>query len=218
MADHQDRRRIALLPAPDVEHFGAQTFRGQGVDLAERLVHKKDFGVDDESAGHAHPLLHTTGKLARIGILKAAQAHASDSLLGALGGLRSLHRACIQHGLDVLPDRHPRKEGETLKHDRDTRIQAMQRLAAIQYVTVARFDQAGEDPQHRRLSGARGTEECHNFVLGDRNGNVLEDPEWLAVGQDEVMRDVTRLAQDLRLIQSLRLLLGIEGLRVHVIC
>ena len=201
--------------------------------MAERLVHKKDFGVDDESAGHAHPLLHTTGKLARIGILKAAQAHASDSLLGALGGLRSLHRACIQHGLDVLPDRHPRKEGETLKHDRDTRIQAMQRLAAIQYVTVARFDQAGEDPQHRRLSGARGTEECHNFVLGDRNGNVLEDPEWLAVGQDEVLRVVALqpllgVALEIRVVAAhvrqgeLAVELQrdelIEGLRVHVIC
>ncbi len=117
---------VPLAVVPDVEHLRAQRLRGQGVDLAEWLVHEQDLGVDGEGAGHAHPLLHPPRQLARIRVAEPLQADHADGAPRPLLDFALVEAQRAQDGGHVLLDRHPGEEREALEDDGDPRVEPVQ--------------------------------------------------------------------------------------------
>ena len=114
------------MGGPNVDDFGPEGLGGQGVHMAEGLVHEEDFGVHRQGPGHADPLFHAAGKFPRIGFLEARQAHHLDGLLGAILDLIGREAPGLEGGLDVFGHRHPGKKGEALEHNGDARVQVLQ--------------------------------------------------------------------------------------------
>ncbi len=154
VADEHDRRQVAFLGGPDVEDLGAEALGGQGVHLAERLVHEQDFGIDRQGAGHADALFHAAGQLARVGVFEAAQADHADDALGLFDDLVARPAARLEHRLHVFRHRHPRVQGEALKDDGDAGVQPVQGLAVVEDRALGRLDEAGQDAQDCGLAAA----------------------------------------------------------------
>ena len=84
VADHEDRRGVAVCCCPDINHLCPQTFGGQGVHLAEGLIHEQDLSVHGQGPGHADPLFHATRQLTRVGLLETSQTDQADGPLRPL--------------------------------------------------------------------------------------------------------------------------------------
>lgn len=74
----------------------------QRVEGAEGLVHENDLGVGGQRAGQADTLAHAAGKLVRIGLLVALQAHRGDPVQGPLVALRPAFAANLQAVGDIV--------------------------------------------------------------------------------------------------------------------
>jgi len=104
---------------PEIEHFRAQAFGGQRVDVAERLVHEEDLRIHGERARDAESLLHAAGELARIGLFESGETNGANHAIGARVPLILRQSGGAKNDFDVLRDRHPWIEGEALKDDAD---------------------------------------------------------------------------------------------------
>ncbi len=159
---------VLILLRPDVEHLGAQALGGEGVDLAERLVHEEHLGLDGEGARHADALLHAAGELARVGLLEAGEADHGEDLADALGALGRVDAAGLEDDVDVLGDGHPRVEREALEDDGDAGVQARERLAVVEDLALGRLDEAGEDAEDGRFAAARRAEQGDDLAAAGR--------------------------------------------------
>ena len=64
-----------LFTEPQFQQFATQIFCCQNIERRKWLIHKQDFGFDDQGAGKADSLFHSAGKLFRIGGFKAVESH-----------------------------------------------------------------------------------------------------------------------------------------------
>ena len=55
---------------------------------------------------------------------------------------------------------------------------------------LLRIIEAGEQAANRRLAGARGADDCGRGLLGDREGNVLENRSGIVAEGDVLKRDI----------------------------
>src|SRR5580704_12550479 len=78
VSDDEDRACWDFVPEPKLEQFTTQCFGGEHVERGERFVHEKDLGLNDQSASDADALLHTPGKLFRVGTLETVESDGVD--------------------------------------------------------------------------------------------------------------------------------------------
>ena len=156
-------RQLALRP--QIDQVGAQRFRGQHVERAERFVHQQQVGMHHQRARQADALAHAAGQLLRIGAFETAQADQVDRLLGAFSALVARHAARLQTQLHILLHGQPGKQRETLEHHRHAFGGSHHRLIAPQHLAGGRRQQAGDDAQQGRLAGARAAEQCRRSRL-----------------------------------------------------
>src|SRR2546423_12961484 len=67
VSNDENRARGNLVTEPELEELAAEGFRGEDVKRGERLVHKKDLGVEDAGAGGADTQLPAPGKVLGAG-------------------------------------------------------------------------------------------------------------------------------------------------------
>ena len=75
----------------------------------------------------------------------------------------------------------PGKQRELLEHDRAVRPGAVHRHAAHQHAAAGRHLEAGGHAQAGGLAAARRPDQRHELLVGDREIDVLERREGLAV-------------------------------------
>ena len=136
-----------LLAEPQFEQLIAQVLGGEHVERGERLVHEKDFRLDDQSAGETDALLHASGKLFGIGAFKSIEADGIENSQGALVALDGGNAARFERSLHVIDDGEPWKKREALKDDGDAGILRSNRLAVPQHFTGGGFAKSGENAQ-----------------------------------------------------------------------
>src|SRR5580704_13087438 len=88
-----------LVLEPKFEEFAAQRLRGEHVERGERLVHEKNFRLDDECAGYADALLHAAGKFLGIRGLETIETDRVNNAQSALVALNRNHASRFQRGL-----------------------------------------------------------------------------------------------------------------------
>ena len=81
MGDHEHCHVVFVF---DAEDFILKVHAGKGIQGAKGFVQKKNFGVADQGAGKACPLLHTAGNLVRVGVFKAFKADQVDDVLNVV--------------------------------------------------------------------------------------------------------------------------------------
>ncbi|ABA47860.1 200 kDa antigen p200, putative [Burkholderia pseudomallei 1710b] len=171
-----DQHRLDRHPAlrPQIEQIGAQRLGRQHVERGERLVHQEQRRIDDERAREAHALAHAARQLARVRVLEAVEADQVDRGERALAPLARADAERLEPRLDVLQHGEPRKQREGLEHHRDAFGRAGQRLAEVRDLAARRLDQPGDDPQERRLAGARAAEQPDDLAFAQRQVRAVE--------------------------------------------
>ena len=101
--------------APELEQFAAKILGGKDIEGGERLVHEKDFGLDDQGAGKADALLHAAGELLGIGLLEAVETDGVEDFEAALAALEGADAARLERGFHVFKDGEPGEEREALE-------------------------------------------------------------------------------------------------------
>ena len=86
---------------------------GDGVEMAERLVHEQNIGLDGEGPGDSHPLLHATGELPRVFVDLVAELDHVEILLTTVPGLLA---AVLLHEKQIVHHRPPGEETRRLEH------------------------------------------------------------------------------------------------------
>ena len=90
------------------------------IEVAQRLIEKKDTGVISQSAGEGDPLLLASGEFGGVSCAQTAQAHEFkrlDDFFVDFGAARALGLNAVSH---VLGYRHVRPYGVRLKHHAET--------------------------------------------------------------------------------------------------
>ncbi len=174
MRDDQDRLDRQLPAAPQLQQVGTQVFRSEHVEGRERLVHQQQGRIDHQPTGKAHPLAHATGQLAWVGVLKTVEANQVDRRQGALACLLRLDLQCLQAGLDVLQHGQPGKQSECLEHHGHAFRRAAQRVAVVEHFAGGRLNQAGDNPQQRRLARTGAPQQTDDFTFMQVQINVTE--------------------------------------------
>ncbi len=160
--------------APQIDHLRAQVLRSQDVERAERLVHAQHFGLRDERPRETDALAHAARQLLRIGILVAGQADELERPLDLLLCLPSVEATLDEADLHVLLHREPWIEGEALKHDRETTIDAVERRPVTQDGALRRLGQARHQPQDRGLAGTRLSQQRQHLAVPHLEVDVVE--------------------------------------------
>ena len=80
---------LALTAGPHAVNFTAETFGGEDVEGAARLIHAEEFGRACEGTGDADALFHAAGEFLGVGLLEAFQTDdvntACDAILAGSG-------------------------------------------------------------------------------------------------------------------------------------
>src|SRR5690606_20675590 len=176
---------------------------GAGIEVAGRLVGKEDAGPVGERPRQRHALLLAAGKLGRVMMFPAGQAHAGEQLSGAgLDRFRPLARARapgqLQWNLDVLQGRQGGDELERLEDEAhpvppEPRpgifVQLVQIGPVEQDPAAARMVQSGKQAQQRRLAAAGWPHDRQEATRLQMEGDILEHGQIAAAG-DVGLRDL----------------------------
>lgn len=155
----------------------------QRVEGAEGLVHEDDLSVGGQRAGQADTLAHATGKLVRIGLLVALQAHRGDPVQGPLVALRPAFAANLQAVGDIVEHALVRQQAETLEHHADLapaelpegfHVVAQDVLAIHQDLAAGGVDQAVEVAHQGRLAGTRQAHDHEDLASADGQRQVVD--------------------------------------------
>ena len=158
------------LLLPELEELAAQVVGGEDVEGGERLVHEKDFRLDDERAGESDALAHAAGELAGIGGFESVEADGVEDLEAAAMALGGFHAAGLQRRLNVLEDGEPGEEGKALEDDGDVGLGVGDVLAMPEDRAGGRAGEAGKHAQQRGFTGTGGAEEGDD--LAGKDGEV----------------------------------------------
>ena len=214
-----DQHRLDRHPAlrPQVEQVGTQRLGGQHVECRERLVHQQDRRVDDERARKAHALAHAARQLARVRVFEAVETDQVDRGERTLAPLARADAERLETGFHVLQHGEPREQREGLEHHRNAFGRTVQRLAEIGHLAAGRLDQAGDDPQQRRLARAGTAEQPDDLAFAQRQVRIVEHQQ-LALRLVETAADMLDaqdfVAETRRLGRLVRLDGGIHDIRI----
>src|SRR5262245_19910722 len=169
---HEDHRFLVM--PQEVEQVLLELAPRLLVDRGERLVHQDDVGVHGERTRQAHALPHAAGKLRRVALLEALEAHLGDVLARNLLALVLLHAAQLEAEGDVAQHARPRQQREVLEHERALGSRAVDGASLDEnFASVAR-DQAGDDLEQRGLAAAAGPEQGRELALREREVDVAQ--------------------------------------------
>jgi hypothetical protein len=206
VGDEHDRPTVRVQRAQDVEDVMA----GLRVEVAGRLVGEDDRRVGDDGPGDGDPLLLAAGQLPRLVPEAVAEAEPLEGLAGARLALAARDALVQQRRRDVLERRGPRQEVVGLEDEADRPAadrgeavvgEAGDRRARELVLARRRPVEAAEDAHHRRLAGARGSEDGDELALVDRERDVAQ-------GVDEDGAHVVGPADTLEAEQAHRLALS----------
>ena len=178
VGDHDDQTVLG-----DLSEQVHDLHRGMGVKRAGGLVGQHDLRIVDERAGDGDALHLTARKLARLLVQMLGQPDRCQGLLGAAGALGLPHARERQRQLHVLQDGLVRDEVVALEHEPDAVVAESVPIAVLVAVGGNAVDdhvagvvvvKTSHHVQKRRLARARRPQNRHEFVVAERDGDVVQ--------------------------------------------
>ncbi len=142
MGDEQ--HRLAPLK-PDPLKLQVEAFAGHCVQRAEGLVHQQQRGVVDQASADRHPLLHPTGKLPGVAVLKSLKADHFQKLERAAATVLAAELLHVDRQQHVVQYRAPGEENGRLEHDSDVPPRSGDLNATQLDLAIGCRKQTGED-------------------------------------------------------------------------
>ncbi|OJV02810.1 MAG: hypothetical protein BGO06_14725 [Shinella sp. 65-6] len=171
----RDEDHGQLFPLPDAREQFLHLHAGQRVQGAERLVHQQQLRLVGKRAGDGDPLLHAAGKLRGIAVRKGLQAHQPELCHCKIAdlGLRMPRR--FQREFHVLPGRQPGQKRIALENHAAVRAGSEDVVSVDLEVAIVMGLQSGDDRKQRALAAAGCADQRNEFVLADRQRDVVEN-------------------------------------------
>ena len=144
VGDQDDALDRQFAVAPQLDQVGAQIFRGQNVERAERLVHQQNIGMHHHGAGEADALAHAAGQFARIGAFITVKPDQIDGGKRPCADFGLGQAQCLKPQFHILQHRQPGKQGKALKYHGDALGRAFDGGAHIMQIAALRPRQAGD--------------------------------------------------------------------------
>ena len=163
----RDEQRGELLGEEQLERLVVEVLTRDLVDGAEGLVEQQHGWPQRQGAGQraAHP--HPTRQRLGVVLLEPGQTDHVDRRLGQTRPLGVVDAAQLGEQLDVLLDSPPREQRGVLEHVAEV-------LAVDLDLPAGRFEQAGGDPQQRRLPAAGRADDRDELTGADTERHVVD--------------------------------------------
>jgi hypothetical protein len=188
VVSHVDRRRVELVLQP--RDLGAHLCTQLRIEVGERFVEEVCVGVANDSTTHRDSLALSAREVRRLALEKVCQLEGGGNLLDAPTHLVVRDVPQPQRERDVLVDRQMRVERVVLEHHPEVPVPGglfVHAFAADVEVSLRDVEQADDHVQQRRLSGARRTDENHEFAVGNFEADVVDRGVVLAVALRQVL-------------------------------
>ena len=193
VGDKYDRSaELSIQRNEQILHFAPS----DRIERRERLVHEHNLGIGGEGTGESHSLLHAPGKLCRVGVLPATQAHLLQRPVRAFTLLLCASSPHMQPVGDVFTDRAVRENREVLEDHAEPLIADLPQLTPAECVNVSpiqfdrpsrRLNQAIQKPYDGRLAGARQPHDDEQFTAEDFEADPANRDRALSSRQDLVL-------------------------------
>src|SRR5712671_3397122 len=158
---------------PDLEQFRLHEFPCLRVERRERFVHQQYDRIGRQRAREVCPLLHTSREFRWVVAFESLEAHKIREVLGAL-----LHRGRVKSPLKlhavsyITRDGAPWQQAGMLKDDRAIHAGALDGFAVDGDSAFLKRQQARHDAHQRSLAAAAGSDDGHEFAIGDRQRHI----------------------------------------------
>jgi len=161
VCDDEDGARGDFVPKPEFEKLAAQRLGSEHIERGKRLVHEKNFRLDNQSACDADTLLHAPGEFLRIRGFKTVEADSVNNAQSAFVALDGNHTARFERSFDIFEHGEPGKKCEALKNDGNVRRAVAHRRSVPKDGASAC---GGKSRQHAKQGGfsAAGSSEHGN--------------------------------------------------------
>jgi hypothetical protein len=126
----------------------------QRVERGERLVHQQHAWLVQQRPAERDALLHPARELVRRPVLEAREADEGEQLLRLPPVRPPVEAEDLDREEDVLEDVPPRQQRGPLEGESDVAARPLHLPTRDRDAAAGRRDQAGEDPQQRRLAAA----------------------------------------------------------------
>src|SRR5688572_23916115 len=183
------------LALPDAQELERHLLARERIERAEGLVHEEHLRVVDQRPADGDALLHAAGELARRLGLEALEADEPDELARPGTAFRAHAAHHAQREKHVVEHRRPWKKRRALEHHRGLVARREHRRAVDLRDAAGGQDEPRDDAKQSRFSAARGADQGDELVAADREREVLEREDLVAIARAEAARDVVELDQ-----------------------
>src|SRR6266550_534017 len=183
---HQDRGSAGV----DLEQQLDDLPRGGRIEVSRGLVREKNPWVMDEGAGDRHPLLLTARKLVGVFAFLSFETHDAEHFLDLRLEMAQRALGHAQREGHVVEDGQVGQQLEILEDHTDLPAQVGQ-VAPLEPAQVlpldvnatgGRFLLADQESHQCRLSGAAGTDEENEVLLGNFEAHVAQRDRAVGIG------------------------------------
>ena len=172
--------------------FGAHLDAHLGVEVGERFVEEEDGGLADDGAADGDALALAAGEGLRLAFEVVADAEDIRGLQHALVDLGLRELAELEAEREVFIDRHVRIEGVVLKHHGDVAIlrrDVVHDAFADPDLAVGDLFESGDHAESRGLTASGGTDEDHEFLVVDVDGNAVDGLHAAFIDLADIFKD-----------------------------
>src|SRR6202022_174250 len=178
LSDVRDEKNRFLFALPDAHEIGAHLHAGKEIERAKRFVHVDDVRICGKGARNFHALTHAAGKLARVGIFKAVQAHHVDVTGNRAFSLGRPKPA--QTEPDILDHVQPRENAVLLENKNAPRVRTRHGLSIHQHFTRGRIKESSDDVEERRFPAAARTDQTNEFAVRHFRADLFQNVDLFA--------------------------------------
>src|SRR6266849_217570 len=180
--------------------------RGGGVQVSCGLVGEKDPRVMNERPRDRDALLFAARKLVRVLVLLPFETHNAEHFLDLRLEVAQRALGHAQCEGNVLEDRQVGQQLEILEDHADLppQVREMAPLEAAQILPLdmdgagGRLLLADQEADQRRLAGAAGTNEKHEVLLGNFEGDIAQGNGAVGIGFLDALQADLRDSRDYR--------------------
>jgi len=176
---YENDRILACLP--DAQELTLHVCPGQFIQGAERFIHEQDLRIHSQGASDSDALLHATGELSWILVLKAPQTNQVNQLLRQGPPLGLWHPTILWPKLNIADGGQPGEKGWVLENHAAIRPWPLNPPAINPYLAAGWPQEASDKVKQRSLATPAPVNNRDELVRLDDQANLGESEAMLRI-------------------------------------